>query len=146
MPTGTTTDAQARLTTFDAFDAYWVPRGYAAQAPIKTQCRIDVPRTGTPVPTGDQFIAGVAWAQTRGIRRVEVRVDDGPWQDAELAPALGDETWRQWRLPWSPAPGTARLTCRATDGTGEVMPEERSEPLPDGATGWQSKVVIVPAA
>lgn len=137
---------EIELTTFDDFDAYWVPRGYAQQAPIKTQCRIDVPRTGSPVPAGDQYIAGVAWAQTRGITRVEVRVDDGPWQEAELAPALSDETWRQWRLPWSAEPGSARIACRATDGSGERMPEERSEPLPDGATGWQSKLVIVQAA
>ncbi|HMQ24604.1 MAG TPA: molybdopterin-dependent oxidoreductase, partial [Acidimicrobiales bacterium] len=66
---------EIELTTFDDFEAYWVPRGYAAQAPIKTQCRIDVPRTGTPVPAGPQYIAGVAWAQTRGIAKVEVRVD-----------------------------------------------------------------------
>ncbi len=138
--------SEIELTTFDDFEAYWVPRGYAAQAPIKTQCRIDVPRTGTPVPAGPQYIAGVAWAQTRGIAKVEVQVDDGPWQEAELAPALTDETWRQWRLPWDPAAGTARLACRATDGTGELMPEARSEPLPDGASGWQSKVVIVQAA
>ncbi len=138
--------SEIELTTFDDFDAYWVPRGYAQQAPIKTQCRIDVPRTGTPVAAGDQYIAGVAWAQTRGISEVEVKVDDGPWRRAELAPALSDETWRQWRIRWDARPGSARIACRATDGDGALMPEERSEPLPDGATGWQSKLVIVEAA
>ena len=138
--------SEIELTTFDDFDAYWVPRGYAQQAPIKTQCRIDVPRTGSPVPAGPQFIAGVAWAQTRGIGKVEVKVDDGPWQEAELAPELTDETWRQWRLRWSPEAGSARISCRAFDADGTPMPEERSEPLPDGATGWQSKLVIVQAA
>ena len=138
--------SEIELTTFDDFEAYWVPRGYAQQAPIKTQCRIDVPRTGSPVPAGPQFIAGVAWAQTRGIGKVEVKVDDGPWQEAELAPELTDETWRQWRLRWSPEAGSARISCRAFDADGTPMPEERSEPLPDGATGWQSKLVIVQAA
>ncbi len=138
--------SKIELTTFDDFDAYWVPRGYAQQAPIKTQCRIDVPRTGTPVAAGDQYIAGVAWAQTRGIAKVEVKVDDGPWRRAELAPALSDETWRQWRIRWGARSGSARIACRATDGDGVLMPEERSEPLPDGATGWQSKLVIVEAA
>ena len=138
--------SEIELTTFDDFEAYWVPRGYAQEAPIKTQCRIDVPRTGTAVPAGEQYIAGVAWAQTRGIAKVEVKVDDGPWQEAELAPELSAETWRQWRLRWNPRPGSARILCRATDADGELMPEERSEPLPDGATGWQSKLVIVQAA
>jgi DMSO/TMAO reductase YedYZ molybdopterin-dependent catalytic subunit len=138
--------SEIELTTFDDFEAYWVPRGYAQQAPIKTQCRIDVPRTGTAVPAGPQFIAGVAWAQTRGIGTVEVKVDDGPWQEAELAPELSHETWRQWRIDWEPQPGSARIACRAFDADGTPMPEERSEPLPDGATGWQSKLVIVQAA
>jgi len=137
---------EIELTTFDDFESYWVPRGYAAEAPIKTQCRIDIPRTGEPVPAGPQYIAGVAWAQTRGITKVEVRVDDGPWQEAELADELTDETWRQWRIEWDAQPGSPRLLCRATDGDGVLMPEERTEPLPDGASGWQSKLVIVQAA
>jgi DMSO/TMAO reductase YedYZ molybdopterin-dependent catalytic subunit len=137
---------EVELTTFDAFDSYWVPRGYGDRAPIKTQCRIDVPRTGEAVPAGRQSIAGVAWAQTRGISKVEVKVDDGPWQEAELADALTDETWRQWRLDWDAQPGSPRISCRATDGDGELQSEERVEPLPDGATGWQSKLVIVQAA
>lgn len=134
---------EIELTTFDAFDSYWVPRGYADRAPIKTQCRIDVPRTGELFPAGPSSIAGVAWAQTTGISKVEVRVDDGPWREAELADELSNETWRQWRIDWDPEPGPRRIECRATDADGVVQPEERSEPLPDGATGWQSKLVVV---
>jgi DMSO/TMAO reductase YedYZ molybdopterin-dependent catalytic subunit len=137
---------EVELTTFADFDSYWVPRGYADRAPIKTQCRIDVPRTGDPVAAGARSIAGVAWAQTTGITKVEVRVDEGPWLEAELADELSDETWRQWRIDWDPAPGSPRILCRATDGDGELMPEDRTEPLPDGATGWQSKLVIVQEA
>ncbi len=137
---------EIELTTFDEFESYWVPRGYADRAPIRTQCRIDLPRTGEQVAAGPQFIAGVAWAQTKGIAKVEVKVDDGPWQEAELADELTDETWRQWRIGWDAQPGSPRLLCRATDGDGVLMPEERTEPLPDGASGWQSKLVIVQAA
>jgi hypothetical protein len=89
---------EIELTRFDAFDQYWVPRGYDALAPIKTQARIDTPRGLATVDPGTVPIAGVAWAQTRGIERVEVRVDDGDWQEAELAPAVGDATWVPWRL------------------------------------------------
>ena len=137
---------EIELTTFDEFESYWVPRGYADQAPIKTQCRIDIPRTGEQVTAGPQFIAGVAWAQTKGITKVEIKVDDGPWQEAELADELTDETWRQWRIEWDAQAGSPRILCRATDGDGVLMSEERTEPLPDGASGWQSKLVIVQAA
>lgn len=133
---------EIELTTFDAFDSYWVPRGYADRAPIKTQCRIDVPRTGELIPAGAGSIAGVAWAQTTGISKVEVRVDDGPWREAELADELSNETWRQWRIDWDPEPGPRRILCRATDADGVLQPEERTEPLPDGASGWQSKLVV----
>ena len=138
--------AEIELTRFDRFDQYWVPRGYAERAPVKTMSRIDVPRSGQILEPGDTVIAGVAWAQTRGISKVEVRIDDGPFVEAELAEALGADTWRQWRLPWSATAGPHRLVVRATDGEGHLQTEERSEPLPDGATGWQSLLVTVAAA
>jgi DMSO/TMAO reductase YedYZ molybdopterin-dependent catalytic subunit len=136
---------EIELTRFDRFEQYWVPRGYAARAPIKTMSRIDVPRSGQIVDAGDTVIAGVAWAQTRGIAKVEVRIDDGPFVEAELAEALGADTWRQWRLPWTATEGAHRLAVRATDGDGRVQTEERADPLPDGAAGWQSLLVTVRA-
>src|SRR5262249_347571 len=84
------------LTTFDAFDAYWIRRGWSQQAPIKTESRIDTPRDGASVAAGTVPVAGVAWAQHRGIERVEVRVDDGDWQEAELGAQDTTDTWRQW--------------------------------------------------
>ena len=135
--------AEVELTRFDRFDQYWVPRGYAERAPIKTMARIDVPRSGQILESGDAVIAGVAWAQTRGIAKVEVSIDDGPFQEAELAAALGEDTWRQWRLPWTATAGSHRLVVRATDGDGRLQTEERAEPLPDGASGWQSLLVTV---
>ncbi|MGA5193158.1 molybdopterin-dependent oxidoreductase [Streptomyces exfoliatus] len=134
------------LTTFDAYDAYWVPRGWAAEAPVKTQSRIDTPRPFGRPDAGTVMVAGVAWAQHRGIRRVEVRVDDGPWQDARLAAEDSRDTWRQWAYPWAAAPGRHTLTVRATDGTGATQPERRTDTMPDGAQGWHSVVVTVEGA
>ncbi|MEU4269980.1 molybdopterin-dependent oxidoreductase [Streptomyces sp. NPDC026092] len=131
------------LTTFDAYDAYWVPRGWAAQAPVKTQSRIDTPRDLARPAAGTVMIAGVAWAQHRGISRVEVRVDDGPWQEARLGAEDSQDTWRQWVHPWQAAPGRHTLTVRATDGTGATQPERRTDTMPDGAAGWHSVVVTV---
>src|SRR5690606_28306963 len=113
------------------FDAYWVPRGWAKEGPIKTQSRIDVPRGTAPV--GPTPIAGVAWAPHRGISRVEVQIDDGPWRDAELADALHVDTWRQWRLVWDAPEGEHEIRVRATDGEGVTQPEERTPVAPDGA-------------
>lgn len=134
---------EIELTTFAEFDHYWVDRGWAVEAPIKTQSRIDVPDPLQRLPVGSTAIAGVAWAQTRGIEMVEVRIDDGEWQQAELAEALNDTTWRQWKLAWDATPGRHDLSVRATDGTGETQTEERVPPIPDGASGWHTIVVLV---
>lgn len=134
---------EIELTRFDAFDQYWVRRGWEPEAPIKTSSRIDTPRGLAKVAPGTVAVAGVAWAQTRGVEAVEVRVDDGPWQPATLAAELNDVTWRQWSYAWEATPGRHEITVRATDATGAVQVEERREPFPDGATGWHSIVVIV---
>lgn len=128
------------LTTFDE-QGYWIPRGWSREGPVKTQARIDVPRRG--VPAGRQPVAGVAWAPGRGIDRVEVRVDDGPWQRARLSDSLGVDAWRQWVWEWDAAPGTHTLTVRATDGTGEVQTSRVAPPAPDGASGHHSVRVVV---
>lgn len=122
------------LTTFEAEQGYWIPRGWAREGPIKTQTRIDVPRQST-VPAGRQPIAGVAWAPSRGIDRVEVRIDDGPWRAARLADALGVDAWRQWVYDWDATPGRHTISARATDGTGEVQTAQVAPPAPDGASG-----------
>jgi DMSO/TMAO reductase YedYZ molybdopterin-dependent catalytic subunit len=134
---------EIELTTFDAFDAYWVERGWAQEAPIKTQSRIDVPRGGARVPAGPVAVAGVAWAQHRGITAVEVQVDDGEWQPASLADPLSDDTWRQWQFAWDASPGRHFLRVRATDGAGETQTSSYQPPFPDGATGYHRVVVDV---
>ncbi|HYI21631.1 MAG TPA: molybdopterin-dependent oxidoreductase [Candidatus Limnocylindrales bacterium] len=123
------------LTTLDAFDAYWVPLGWAKEAPILTQSRIDVPRHGTSLTAGPVTVAGVAWAPTRGISRVETQLDEGVWQPAELSVPLSEYTWVQWRATVDVPVGEHTLRVRATDGTGETQTAERTAPAPDGARG-----------
>ncbi|MFD9356041.1 molybdopterin-dependent oxidoreductase [Streptomyces sp. NPDC060031] len=134
---------ELRLTTFDAYDAYWVRRSWAARAPVKTQSRIDTPRASAELAAGRVAVAGVAWAQHRGISRVEVRVDGGPWREARLGDADGDDTWRQWVWQWEATPGRHTLEVRATDRGGAVQTGERAGTVPDGATGWHSVPVRV---
>ncbi|MEV4821345.1 molybdopterin-dependent oxidoreductase [Micromonospora sp. NPDC049274] len=134
---------ELELTRFADFDAYWVPRGWSAQGPIKTQSRIDTPRRRNRLTAGPLTVAGVAWAQHRGISRVEVRVDGGPWQEAELAPTVSVDTWVQWSWRWDATPGEHQLQVRATDATGETQTERTQSVAPDGATGWHTVPVNV---
>jgi DMSO/TMAO reductase YedYZ molybdopterin-dependent catalytic subunit len=131
------------LTTLDAYDAYWIERGWAKEAPVKTQSRIDTPDSRAELAPGPVAVAGVAWAQHRGIDRVEVRVDDGAWQPAELGAEDTIDTWRQWVYRWDAAPGSHELSVRATDGEGETQTEETVPPFPDGATGHHTILVEV---
>ena len=128
--------AEIELSRFADFDAYWVPRGWAQQAPIKTQSRIDTPRDNAARPAGPVTVAGVAWAQHRGISKVEVQVDDGPWAEATLAATVSSDTWRQWSYPWQATPGEHTVRVRATDTTGRTQTGTPAPPDPDGATGW----------
>lgn len=134
---------ELEVTTFDAFDQYWVRRGYADRAPVKTMARIDTPRSLQQVAPGVVPVGGVAWAQGRGIGAVEVRIDDGPFLPAQLADSAGDDAWRQWRFDWDATPGRHSLTVRAFDGTGRRQTDRRTDVVPDGASGWMSLVVLV---
>jgi hypothetical protein len=82
---------------------------------------------------------GVAWAQGRGIRNVEVQIDDGDWEQATLGASYSNDTWRLWSFDWEAAgPGFHKITVRATDNTGYTQTPDRADPVPDGATGWHS--------
>ncbi|WP_233152683.1 molybdopterin-dependent oxidoreductase [Mycobacterium sp. NS-7484] len=132
------------LTRFDRAEAYWTRQGWAPRGPIKTESRIDVPRPRQKVPAGPTTFGGVAWAQNRGVRAVEVRIDDGPWVPAHLGAAYSDQTWRLWSLPWQASdPGDHTITVRATDNTGVVQTAQEAPPVPDGATGWHSVTFTV---
>jgi hypothetical protein len=119
-----------------------VERGWAAQGPIKLAARIDTPASLRTFPAGRRPIAGVAWAQGRGIERVEVQVDDEDWTEAELSPADQADTWRQWVLPYDFRSGSHLLKARATATDGEVQTDDLADPFPDGASGWHTIRVI----
>ncbi|HEY9311072.1 molybdopterin-dependent oxidoreductase [Williamsia sp.] len=131
------------ITRFDKAEAYWTKRNWGVKAPIKTASRIDRPAGLSRHPVGDVVIAGTAWAQHRGVAKVEVRVDDGPWNTATLATEYSDDTWRQWYWTWPATAGQHTIYCRATDKTGQVQPEQRVAPIPDGATGWHNRVLRI---
>lgn len=133
-----------QLTTLEAFNAYWVPRGWAKEAPILTQARIDVPRSvGSVLNAGTVPVAGVAWAPDRGIERVEVQVDGADWQEARTSTPISDASWVQWVYDWTATAGSHTLSVRATDGTGEVQTDDRTDPAPDGARGHHTITVNV---
>lgn len=140
--------SEIELTTWDGFDAYWIPRGWAKEAPIKTQSRIDTPAHNSEIPVGQHVVAGVAWAPTRGISKVEVQLGEGAgWVEAELSEPLSENAWVQWKVDWEPAEtGRQVLRCRATDGDGYTQTEEMVPPAPDGATGWHTCPVVVTGA
>ncbi len=125
------------LTGWDDFDAYWIPRGWSKEAPIKTQSRIDTPRSSGRLEPGPLQVAGVAWAPTRGISMVEVQLGEGAdWIEAELSEPLSENSWLQWAVDWNAPAGDHQLQVRATDGEGNLQTDEIRPPAPDGATGW----------
>ena len=134
---------EIELTTLDAFDAYWVPLGWAKEAPILTQSRIDVPRDGARVEAGTVAIAGVAWAPDRGISGVEVQVDEEGWEPAELSAPISDATWVQFVRHWEATGGEHLVSVRAIDGAGEIQTDQRTRPAPDGARGHHTIRVTV---
>lgn len=135
--------SELKVTTFDADEAYWTPRGYSAKAPIKFSSRLDTPRTGEAIPAGRTPVAGVAWAQTVGIDRVEVSIDDGDWQAATLSSPINEDTWVQWFVDWDATVGTHYVAVRAVNKNGDVQIEERAPIAPDGSTGWQRTLIRV---
>lgn len=128
------------LTTFAAFDAYWTHRGWSQQAPIKTESRIDTPKGHAAA--GTVMIAGVAWAQHRGIEAVEVSID-GTWHKATLAAQDTIDTWRQWSYAWQATAGQHTLQVRATDKTGHTQTAKVHKPEPNGATGYHTVHITV---
>jgi DMSO/TMAO reductase YedYZ molybdopterin-dependent catalytic subunit len=135
--------SELKVTTFDADEAYWTPRGYSAKAPIKFSSRLDTPRTGEAIPAGRTPLAGVAWAQTVGIERVEVSIDDGDWQPATLSTPINADTWVQWFVDWDATAGTHYVAVRAVNKNGDTQIEERAPIAPDGSSGWQRTLVVV---
>jgi DMSO/TMAO reductase YedYZ molybdopterin-dependent catalytic subunit len=126
------------ITTWKARQAYWLNRGWGEQGPIKTESRIDKPQGLQDVPAGKVTVSGVAWAQHTGIDKVEVRVDQGPWQPAELSGEVSVDTWRMWWIDVDVPKGEHQVSARATDKSGYTQTEQRADTVPDGATGWHT--------
>ena len=133
------------LTTMDE-DGYWIPRGWAKEAPIKIASRIDVPLR-SQLPAGRHAVAGVAWAPVSGVAAVELRVDDGPWTECRLwseeAPGRAGDSWVQWSTEWDAQPGIRWLRVRAHDRDGRLQPAGPKAIAPDGAEGWHARQVLV---
>ncbi|WP_458110976.1 molybdopterin-dependent oxidoreductase [Arthrobacter sp. R1-13] len=134
---------ELKVTRFADDVGYWTPRGWSERGPIKMSSRIDVPTRDRVVKAGATIFAGVAWAQHTGISKVELRVNRGEWQEAQLAPGISRNTWYQWQLPLEFTPGQYEVQVRATDLDGGVQVEERRPVAPDGATGYHTVRVVV---
>ena len=136
---------EIHLTTWDGFDGYWIPRGWSKQGPMKTQSRIDLPKDRATVKNGKTIpIAGIAWAPTRGIERVEVKIGNGDWTPCRLGEAAGNESWVQWHRDWTPSGGgRQQIQVRATDGSGYTQSGRNVSPRPNGAEGWHTISVNV---
>jgi DMSO/TMAO reductase YedYZ molybdopterin-dependent catalytic subunit len=127
------------------YQGYWQTRGWSDPAPYQIWGRIDTPAQGEQIPAGPAVAAGVAAAGNRGIFRVEISLDEGAtWADATLEPSINpDFTWVRWVFPFEASGAAANILMRATDGEGNVAPEENNPPLPNGATGWPQRSVRV---
>ncbi|CAH0254889.1 Sulfoxide reductase catalytic subunit YedY [Microbacterium oxydans] len=134
---------ELKVTTFADDEAYWTPRGYSAEAPIKFSSRVDTPKIGAAVAAGKIPIAGVAWAQSVGIKSVEVSIDNGDWVPATLSAPINDDTWVQWFMEWDATPGTHYVAVRAINKNGDLQIEDRAPIAPDGSSGWQRSLVRV---
>jgi len=126
---------EIRLTTWDDFDGFWIPRGWSKLGPMKTMSRIDVPKRNARVVAGLTPVAGVAWAPTRGISRVEISVDGGEWTECELGEVTTDESWVLWHTGWQAEPGRHTISVQAFDSSGAIQPIGPANPRPNGAEG-----------
>ena len=133
---------ELKVTRFDRDRAYWTNNGWSEKGPIKISCRIDRPLQDR-LAAGPFVVAGVAWHQQVGISKVEVQVDGGDWNQAELSTAISEDTWVQWRWTWEAEKGVHSIRARATGSDGEVQTGRRQDVVPDGATGWHEMYVEV---
>ena len=131
------------ITRMEAIDhkghGFWVDRNWSATAPVLTTSVIDAV-AARDAASGLVAVGGIAYSGDKGISRVEVQVDKGPWENAELRlPALSPLTWAQWRYDWKAKPGRHVLRVRAYDGAGQIQVAEDRGTYPDGATGLHKK-------
>jgi DMSO/TMAO reductase YedYZ molybdopterin-dependent catalytic subunit len=126
---------------------YWVKRGWDRTARMKATSVIDTVSVDMMLTQADSNtripVGGIAHAGARGISKVEVRVDDGPWQEARLRTPLSDTTWVVWRYDWPFQPGNHTFTVRCFDGGGVAQIVDTKPPHPSGASGLHSKSMML---
>ena len=121
---------------------YWVERGWDEVARVNAVSVIDAVAADAAYQSNGQTlvpVGGIAFAGARGISKVEVRVDGGPWQEAMLRTPLSETTWVIWRYDWPFQAGRHEfeVRCAELDGTPQI--EEERGNRPSGATGIHSK-------
>jgi DMSO/TMAO reductase YedYZ molybdopterin-dependent catalytic subunit len=129
---------ELEVTRFADIEAYWTGKGWSERGPVKISSRIDVPGEGAAVVASGGRVGGMAWAQHTGIEAVEISVDQGPWERAEIGRVPSVDTWVQWAATIDVEPGDHTLAVRAIDAAGRVQTGEEQGTLPDGATGWHT--------
>ncbi len=114
------------IESIDAIDrwepGYWVARDWDREARMKATSVIDTIAVDMMIGQAGQGtrlpIGGIAHAGVRGISKVEVRVDEGEWQAAQLRTPLSGQTWVIWRYEWPMQKGKHSFTVRCFDGAG----------------------------
>ena len=136
----------ARITAIDNEGrGYWVERGWSIEARPVTVSVIDVVVDSGDLVEGEPIgVGGIAYAGARGISKVEIQINDGPWEVAQLRePPLSPLTWVQWRYDWPYSPGRYTLNVRAYDASGILQQTMKRGVRPDGATGVHSLKVNI---
>ena len=89
------------------------------------------PAPGHMTEPGDLMIRGVAWSGLAPIAKVEVSIDNAPWQPATLVGDCRLHGWQWWELPVRlTGPDDVTIRARATDQAGRTQPERpRWNPL-----------------
>ncbi len=139
------------LQSIEAMDhwepGYWVERGWDKTARMKATSVIDTVSVDMMLSQANRKtlipVGGIAHAGARGISKVEVRVDGGPWSEARLRSPLSGLTWVIWRYDWPFEPGEHTLTVRCSDGKGALQISGMAPPHPSGASGLHSKSVML---
>lgn len=126
---------------------YWVVRGWDREAYMKATSAIDTIAMNMMIaqPTREMRvpIGGIAHAGVRGVSKVELRVDNGEWMAAELRTPLSGLTWVIWRYEWPLQRGKHTFTVRCFEGNGTPQIEEEAPPDPSGATGFDTRSVVL---
>ena len=137
---------ELEVTTWGAVRDYWDRRGWPRlPSAVRPGSRIDVPANRAVLAAGTVTVAGVAWAPPGGVEGVDVSIDDGPWEPAELTAEVAPTMWRQWRITWQARAGAHRLRVRAC-GRHRVQRGHREPPYPVGASGFHEIQVLVKKA